>query len=61
MYSKRETPVCQGETCFFGRADNNLLYLSGKYIDIYKKAQNNLAAKTRAEKYAKILLTEDVD
>lgn len=61
MYSTQGIPVCQGETCIFGIADNNLLHLSGKSIDIYKKGQNNLAAKTKAEKYAKILPTEDVD
>lgn len=61
MYSTQGIPVCQGETCIFGRADNNLLYLSGRSIDIYKKGQINLAAKTKAEKYAKVLPTEDVD
>jgi type IV secretion system protein VirD4 len=34
---------------------NNLLYLINKYMDIYKADPNNLAAKAKAEKYAKIL------
>ena len=34
---------------------NNLLHLINKYMDVYKADQNNLAAKAKAEKYAKIL------
>jgi len=34
---------------------NNLLHLINKYMDIYKADQENLAAKAKAEKYAKIL------
>lgn len=34
---------------------NNLLHLINKYMDIYKAQPSNLAAKAKAEKYAKIL------
>lgn len=34
---------------------NNLLHLVNKYMDIYKDDHKNLAAKAKAEKYAKIL------
>ncbi|MFR9011416.1 MAG: type IV secretory system conjugative DNA transfer family protein [Anaerovoracaceae bacterium] len=34
---------------------NNLLHLINKYMDIYKAEPDNLAAKAKAEKYAKIL------
>lgn len=34
---------------------NNLLHLVNKYMDIYKADHKNLAAKAKAEKYAKIL------
>lgn len=34
---------------------NNLLNLINKYMDIYKEDPKNIAAKSRAEKYAKIL------
>lgn len=34
---------------------NNLLHLINKYMDIYKAEHKNLAAKAKAEKYAKIL------
>ena len=34
---------------------NNLLHLVNKYMDIYKNDHKNLAAKAKAEKYAKIL------
>lgn len=34
---------------------NNLLHLINKYMDIYKVQPSNLAAKAKAEKYAKIL------
>lgn len=34
---------------------NNLLHLINKYMDIYKGQPSNLAAKAKAEKYAKIL------
>lgn len=34
---------------------NNLLHLINKYMDIYKAAPKNLAAKAKSEKYAKIL------
>ena len=34
---------------------NNLLHLVNKYMDIYKSDHKNLAAKAKAEKYAKIL------
>lgn len=34
---------------------NNLLHLINKYMDIYKEDPSNLAAKAKAEKYAKIL------
>ena len=34
---------------------NNLLHLVNKYMDIYKNNHKNLAAKAKAEKYAKIL------
>lgn len=34
---------------------NNLLHLINKYTDIYKENPKNLAAKAKAEKYAKIL------
>lgn len=34
---------------------NNLLHLINKYMDIYKANPKNLAAKAKAEKYAKIL------
>lgn len=34
---------------------NNLLHLINKYMDIYKADPGNLAAKAKAEKYAKIL------
>lgn len=34
---------------------NNLLHLVNKYMDIYKADRKNLAAKAKAEKYAKIL------
>lgn len=34
---------------------NNLLHLINKYMDIYKAQPGNLAAKAKAEKYAKIL------
>ena len=34
---------------------NNLLHLINKYMDIYKADPKNLAAKAKAEKYAKIL------
>lgn len=34
---------------------NNLLHLINKYMDIYKNDHKNLAAKAKAEKYAKIL------
>lgn len=34
---------------------NNLLHLINKYMDIYKADHKNLAAKAKAEKYAKIL------
>lgn len=34
---------------------NNLLHLINKYMDIYKADEDNLAAKAKAEKYAKIL------
>lgn len=33
----------------------NLLYLINKYMDVYKNEPKNLAAKAKAEKYAKIL------
>jgi len=34
---------------------NNLLHLINKYMDVYKANPNNLAAKAKSEKYAKIL------
>ena len=34
---------------------NNLLNLINKYMDVYKADRSNLAAKAKAEKYAKIL------
>ena len=34
---------------------NNMLYLVNKYMDIYLDEPNNLAAKAKAEKYAKII------
>lgn len=34
---------------------NNLLHLINKYMDIYKAQPSNLAAKAKAEKYAKLL------
>jgi type IV secretion system protein VirD4 len=34
---------------------NNLLHLVNKYIDIYRADNNNLMAKAKAEKYAKII------
>jgi type IV secretion system protein VirD4 len=34
---------------------NNMLYLVNRYMDIYRKDENNLAAKAKAEKYAKII------
>lgn len=34
---------------------NNLLHLINKYMDIYKADHDNLAAKAKSEKYAKIL------
>ncbi len=34
---------------------NNMLHLVNKYMDVYKKNPDNLAAKARAEKFAKIL------
>lgn len=33
---------------------NNLLHLVNQYMDVYQKDKNNLAAKAKAEKYAKI-------
>ncbi|CAM3994017.1 VirD4-like conjugal transfer protein, CD1115 family [Enterocloster bolteae] len=33
---------------------NNLLHLVNQYMDVYQKDRNNLAAKAKAEKYAKI-------
>lgn len=33
---------------------NNMLHLVNKYFDIYKKDKDNLSAKAKAEKYAKI-------
>ena len=34
--------------------ENNILHLVNKYMDIYLKDRNNLSAKAKAEKYAKI-------
>lgn len=34
---------------------NNLLHLVNKYMDIYRKDDNNFQAKAKAEKYAKII------
>ena len=34
---------------------NNMLHLVNRYMDIYRKDENNLAAKAKAEKYAKII------
>ena len=34
---------------------NNLLHLVNKYMDLYRKDHDNLAAKAKAEKYAKII------
>lgn len=34
---------------------NNLLHLVNKYMDLYRKDHGNLAAKAKAEKYAKII------
>lgn len=34
---------------------NNLLHLVNKYMDLYRKDNNNLSAKAKAEKYAKII------
>lgn len=34
---------------------NNMLHLVNKYMDIYRREPNNLSAKARAEKYAKII------
>lgn len=34
--------------------ENNILHLVNKYMDIYLKDKNNLSAKAKAEKYAKI-------
>lgn len=34
---------------------NNLLHLVNKYMDLYRKDNNNFSAKARAEKYAKII------
>ncbi|HBR07631.1 MAG TPA: conjugal transfer protein TraG [Clostridiales bacterium] len=34
---------------------NNMLHLVNKYMDIYRKDENDLAAKAKAEKYAKII------
>ena len=34
---------------------NNLLHLVNKYMDIYRADYNNLMAKAKAEKYAKII------
>ena len=34
--------------------ENNILYLVNKYMDIYLSDKNNLSAKAKAEKYAKI-------
>ena len=34
---------------------NNMLHLVNRYMDIYRKDKNNLAAKAKAEKYAKII------
>ena len=34
---------------------NNMLHLVNRYMDSYRKDQNNLAAKAKAEKYAKII------
>lgn len=34
---------------------NNLLHLVNKYMDLYRKDNNNFSAKAKAEKYAKII------
>lgn len=34
---------------------NNMLHLVNKYMDVYKADSNNLSAKARAEKYARII------
>ena len=34
---------------------NNLLHLVNKYMDIYREDNNNISAKAKAEKYAKII------
>ncbi len=34
---------------------NNLLHLVNKYMDLYRKNNNNFSAKAKAEKYAKII------
>lgn len=34
---------------------NNMLHLVNKYMDIYQKDNDNLSAKAKAEKYAKII------
>lgn len=36
-------------------AGNNLLHMVNKYMDIWRADNNNLSAKARAEKYAKII------
>lgn len=34
---------------------NNMLHLVNRYMDVYRKDENNLAAKAKSEKYAKII------
>lgn len=34
---------------------NNMLHLVNRYMDVYQKDENNLVAKAKAEKYAKII------